>query len=329
LVDIMVTDIDYPPVADAGEDQVVAEGSPVTLDGSDSFDPDGDSLTYFWHQFDGPLVDLFGADTQQPTFTAPIVGESSATLIFVLAVYREGHYPSTDVVAVTVRGSNGWPSANAGPDQTQSEDTTVLLDGSLSSDPDGDPLTYSWLQIGGVPVTLSGGNNATPFFSAPLVATTEALTFELTVDDGLATHSDTVVITITDENSAPECGLAQPSVALLWPPNHRLVPVTITGVTDPDSDSVTIRILSVTQDEPTSGLGDGDTAIDAVIQEGTVLLRAERAGGGNGRVYVITFEADDGYGGVCTGTVRVCVPRDKRPNSPAVDDGQVYSSLGP
>jgi len=100
----------------------------------------------------------------------------------------------------------------------------------------------------------------------------------------------------------------------------------ILAVTDPEDGDVQITILGVTQDEPVDGLGDGDTAPDAVIQGDTVLIRSERAGGGNGRVYVIHFEADDGVGGVCTGTVTVCVPHSKK--STCVDDGQLYDSLG-
>jgi hypothetical protein len=101
--------------------------------------------------------------------------------------------------------------------------------------------------------------------------------------------------------------------------------ISIVGVTDPEDDGVQITILDVTQDEPVEGLGDGDTSPDAVIQGNTVLIRAERAGDGNGRVYTIQFLADDGVGGVCTGSVKVCVPHSKKDE--CTDDGQSYSSL--
>ena len=97
------------------------------------------------------------------------------------------------------------------------------------------------------------------------------------------------------------------------------------GYTTPTPATVT----GVTQDEPLNGLGDGDTAPDAVIQGSAVLLRAERAGGGNGRVYRIHFSADDGAGGTCTGSVTVCVPHDQGRGAECVDDGQIYNSLGP
>jgi hypothetical protein len=66
-----------------------------------------------------------------------------------------------------------------------------------------------------------------------------------------------------------------------------------------------------------------------VIQGATVLLRAERSGTGNGRVYRISFSASDGVGGVCSGQVTVCVPHDRGNESICVDNGQVYDSVGP
>ena len=69
---------------------------------------------------------------------------------------------------------------------------------------------------------------------------------------------------------------------------------------------------------------------DAVLQEGgKVLLRAERAGTGNGRVYHVTFMADDGSGGQCTGVVTVCAPHDQGEGNACIDDGQQYNSLQP
>lgn len=84
----------------------------------------------------------------------------------------------------------------------------------------------------------------------------------------------------------------------------------------------------VTQDEPVNGLGDGDTSPDAVLQGSQALLRAERARSGNGRVYQVTFTASDGFGGSCTGSVPVCVPRDRGATG-CVDGGQLYDSTRP
>lgn len=157
------------------------------------------------------------------------------------------------------------------------------------------------------------------------------LVFRLVVDDGLGGISDPdeVNITVQNINDPPACGLAQPSLATLWPPNHKLVSVGINNVSDPNNDQVAITITGATQDEPVNGLGDGDTSPDAVLQGDKVLLRVERAGNGNGRVYRVSFSANDGQGGVCTGAVNVSVPKSMQPGNNAVDDGQLYNSTQP
>ena len=124
----------------------------------------------------------------------------------------------------------------------------------------------------------------------------------------------------------PRCGTARPDRPVLWPPNHKLVPVQIVGISDPDNHSLTTTITGVTQDEPGNSLGDGNTSRDAIIQETGVLLRAERAGGINGRVYRVHFRADNGLGGVCTGSVPVIVPKNMKSGRAVIDDGQRYDS---
>ncbi|MBV8996160.1 MAG: hypothetical protein JO287_21220 [Pseudonocardiales bacterium] len=116
----------------------------------------------------------------------------------------------------------------------------------------------------------------------------------------------------------------------LWPPNHQFVPVTLSGATDPDGDPVNIKVNGVTQDEPLNGTGDGDTAPDArASAPGSVDLRAERAGTGDGRVYRVAFTADDGKGGTCTGTAKVTVPKSQGRDGAAVESAPVINSFGP
>jgi hypothetical protein len=129
-------------------------------------------------------------------------------------------------------------------------------------------------------------------------------------------------------NQPPDCSQAAPSVAVLWPPNHRMVDVSILGVTDPDGDAVTVTITGITQDEPVNGTGDGDTGPDgAGVGSSTAQVRAERSGVGNGRVYEVSFTADDGKGGTCDGSVKVGVPHDQGKGKVPIDDGQAYNSL--
>ena len=105
------------------------------------------------------------------------------------------------------------------------------------------------------------------------------------------------------------------------------MPVTIAGITDPNNETVTITFGAVKQDEPVNGLGGDDTSPDAVESGNQMLLRAERAGTGNGRVYVVSFTATNTGGASCSGTVRVSVPHIK--NDPASEGAQLYYSFGP
>lgn len=131
-------------------------------------------------------------------------------------------------------------------------------------------------------------------------------------------------------NQPPDCTQAIGSPNKLWPPNHKLVSIAISGITDPDGDPVTLIITKITQDEPVNGLGDGDTSPDGFgIGASQAQVRAERSGTGNGRVYAISFTADDGKGGNCTGAVKIGVPHDQGKGAIPVDDGQIYDSTAP
>ena len=90
----------------------------------------------------------------------------------------------------------GPPVADAGEDRNVSGGLSVTLDGRDSGDPDGDDLTYEWIQTAGTMVALANADSARPTFTAPNV--TETLTFQLTVDDGHdGSSTDTVTVNIT------------------------------------------------------------------------------------------------------------------------------------
>jgi hypothetical protein len=129
-------------------------------------------------------------------------------------------------------------------------------------------------------------------------------------------------------NEPPVCDSAIADLSLLWPPNHNFRDIAITGVTDPDGDPVTITVTGIFQDEPVEDLGDGNFEPDGLgVDTETAHVRAERQGGGNGRVYLISFVAEDDKGDTCAGTVTVCVPHDKSVGV-CVNDAAGYDSTG-
>ncbi len=184
------------PVVNAGADFAIDETQRAMLSGIAS-DSDGQSLSYLWMQTSGPVVALDNADTATPSFNAPSVATDTA-LGFRLSV-SDGIATVTDDIVVTVRNVNLPPVADAGTDLAVDEKTLVRLDGSPSSDPDGEVLTYAWTQLGGPAVSLSGARTSRPSFTAPDLSGDQPVTLRLTVTDpyGLSATDD-VVVTVHD-----------------------------------------------------------------------------------------------------------------------------------
>ncbi|NIQ89824.1 MAG: hypothetical protein GWN93_12590 [Deltaproteobacteria bacterium] len=201
---VNVTFVNDPPTADAGPYQDVDEETTVTLDGSNSSDPDDGIKSYLWKQVSGPSVSLSNPEAVQPTFEAPnVVG--SISLTFELTVTDFGGLKDTDTTVVNVTGGNDPPTADAGPDQDVDEETTVTLDGSNSFDPDDGIKSYLWKQILGPSVSLSDPEAVQPTFLAPNVEPDGvSFTFELTVADvGGLQASDTTIVNVIWLNDPP------------------------------------------------------------------------------------------------------------------------------
>lgn len=215
--------------------------------------------------------------------------------------------------------ANQPPVANAGVDQTIAcsgpNGTSVTLDGSKSSDPDGDVLSFVWKDEGGNVI----GTTA-------IVQTTVGLgthTFTLTVTDpGGLSSSATTHVTIGD-TTAPALRVSL-SPNLLWPPNHNLVTITATVEASDSCDAnPAVSLVSITSSEPDEGLGDGDEPNDIQAVGGgpiafgtdvrSFLLRAERSGAGNGRIYTVTYSAKDAAGNSVSASAQVIVPANGDP----------------
>jgi hypothetical protein len=121
--------------------------------------------------------------------TAKSVGNASITITAV------NNTSISRTIYVTVSNIKQAPIANAGLNQSVNEGTTVSLDASASSDPDGNPLTYKWTAPNGI--ILSSTTSAKPTFTAPEVKKDSVINFSLIVNDGLANSQPaTVKITV-------------------------------------------------------------------------------------------------------------------------------------
>jgi hypothetical protein len=215
-----------PPVADAGSDLIVNEGSSISLNASESIDPDGIILSYIWNQNAHPLITLGDAETKIWTITAPSVS-SDTTFTFKLTVSDNNGLTATDSTNVLVRdvstsspslsSSNNAPIANAGPDLEVNENMSISLSGSASSDPDiGDSLNYSWKQTGGNPVLdiSAGVDKEILTFTSPTVSVDTMFTFELIVTDKYGiTDTDIMNVLVKDipSSSASNSTISAPS----------------------------------------------------------------------------------------------------------------------
>jgi len=201
---------------------------------------------------------------------------------------------------------NQRPVANAGADRTVEcngpHGTLVQLDGSRSADPDGDPVALEWH---GPFATVTGAH---PTLSLPLGRTVVTVI----ADDGFGGVSeDEVVIDVVD-TTAPAIRAASAAPNGSWPPNHKMAPVVVVvDVSDACDADARCRIVSVLSNEPANGVGDRNTSPDwEITGDLTLNLRAERSGGGGGRVYTITVRCTDASGNASTTAVTVSVPHD-------------------
>lgn len=220
------------PEASASAPSSTVVGSQVTLDGSGSVDADGDALSYTWTLVSTPGgsgASLSGADSQQATFTADVVGDYVAALDV-----SDGTDSGSDTV--TVSATNSAPSPVAEPDDTVATGSSVELDGTGSSDADGHSLTYSWsLEApSGSNAALSDPSSATPSFTADVTGTYQAI---LTVSDGYSSATDTAVIEAVDPGSPPVINQTGTEGDIAFDVPHEV----FVDASDPDGDALTYQ----------------------------------------------------------------------------------------
>jgi hypothetical protein len=262
------------PLPDLTAEATGPGGAVLTFTGTATDDKDGPQPV----QFDPPSGSLFPLGT---------------TIVVALARDLTGNFGGT-TFDVTVIDTT--PPALALPGNLAVEATG----------PQGAVVNFT-----GTATDLVAGDVAVAFNPAPgsVFPLGTTLVTATATDDFDNTASGTFTVTVRD-TSSPDIQSLMPSLTQLWPANHKMVAITIAAVVRDDVDpSPETRIVSVASNEPANGNGDGNTAEDWEITGPlTLKLRAERAGGGNGRIYTITVESRDAAGNISLRTTTVAVP---------------------
>src|SRR5882724_3946049 len=282
--------VNLPPTVNAGANIVnecnASGGSNITLNGTGTTDPENDALTFNWSC---PGVTLLAGNSATPQGFFPLGPPVSCRLdVADLAACPA----SASTVQVRVRDTTS-------PNITCPAPITVECKGSGGT-PASDPEIAAFLGAATAAdvcdPSLSISNNAPAFFSLG----TTAVQFS-TKDDSLNPAACSAPVHVVDTTPPTIASLtANPNA--LWPPNHKMVPVTVAvSISDVCDASASCHIVSVASNQPINGAGDGDTAPDWVITGPlTLQLRAERAGNLGLRIYSITVVCTDGSGNSST-----------------------------
>lgn len=218
---VSVTPPDVPPTAVAGPDQSIHASGVVQLDGSASFDdntPSG-SLIYSWSFVSvpsGSAAVLSTPNAAQTTFVADFAGSYVVQL-----TVEDGLGQVSPPSVVTISSTNLAPTANAGADQSVIIGDTVTLDGTASTDPENDPLTYQWT-FSSVPAgsaaALTGDTTDHPQFVPDLPG---SYVIDLIVDDGLGPSlADSVeVVAVTGAEFAENTIMSVQATIAALPPS--------------------------------------------------------------------------------------------------------------
>ena len=199
-ITVTIININQLPVAVGSDDVSTVVGSEVELNGSASYDNDGEIVDYQWSVVtpDGNTY-VYAANEDTFTYTPTIVGEYQATLI----VTDNNGGTDADLISIYVEDDNHAPVAEAGNNQNVILGSGVMLNGSDSYDPDGDVITFLWTLTKPVnsSATIDSPESAELTF-IPDVSGTYTVSLTVTDPDGL-THTDTVTILVDDVNLPP------------------------------------------------------------------------------------------------------------------------------
>src|SRR5574337_1077316 len=182
--DVIVLHVNHPPVVTVNPDQVVDEGTQVSLKAT-ATDPDNDSLTLAWGQYSGSSVQLSSTDNTDTSFIAPAVAPGRTTVLLFVFTADDGHGgKAAAMTKVTVKSTHQDPTVTCS-DAAVYSNSLVRLPVSVAN-PSGDAISYFWRQVSGPAVRLSSSTAMSPSFVAPTPSgSSSTLQFVLDVSDNL------------------------------------------------------------------------------------------------------------------------------------------------
>ncbi len=294
------------PVADAGPDRDGPRTGQVALDGSASHDPDGDPLTYSWQivsRPEGSSASLSVPNGPRPILTIDVEGT------YVVSLVVSDRYDASVADTITVTAANRAPIARIVAPLPAAVGETVTLDGQNSSDPDHDPITYSWILTApaGSTAVLSGASTATPSFTFDVDG---PFRLTLTVSDGSLSGSAATFVARAgvvrqlpfDVVDAKWSDALDRLVLATTGPNAVVIFDPASGASDSIPLPLAPSALALSPDSLTAGVGH-DAWISTVDLKSKVVLQTlpvpwpvhDIALAGNGYAYVLSSGAYYSY----------------------------------
>lgn len=200
---VEIIEANQKPDASAGSDLTVNVGETVNISGSGS-DSDGEIVSWSWSRIGGATVSLQNASSQTVRFTAPASEGYTRLRLRVTDDDGASDYDDVQINFVDPTPANQAPTANAGADRDVDAGDSVSITGS-GTDADGSIVGWSWSQVSGSTVSLTGASSQTVGFTAPDSAATIRLRLTVTDDDG-ATDTDDVLVTVKESVSQTVSG---------------------------------------------------------------------------------------------------------------------------